>query len=244
MSASAVYRRRVTAVPHPTNRDRTTPPLWLCIHEAGHAVAHLVLDELPPYPGPSITSVSVIPDGDFRGRVRGQRRVWTKQFSRDETEARLSPALQQAQHQMALYDVIEALAGYVAEMYQRQSPFGPLMIKPEMFEKILVGDLDSIGDMAGVRNTIDWLGLVDPAAELKRLFRTTYGLIASEWPGIVRVARVLRTRPFMEGEEFEAEWQAVRSTAAIRQRLEARIGSSLAGWRDRLLLPGILKEWA
>jgi hypothetical protein len=31
-----------------------SPPLWLCVHERGRAVAHLLLDEMPPCPGPFI----------------------------------------------------------------------------------------------------------------------------------------------------------------------------------------------
>ena len=46
------------------------PPLWRCVHKAAHAVAHLVLDELPPFPGAPIESVSVIPTAHTLGLVK------------------------------------------------------------------------------------------------------------------------------------------------------------------------------
>jgi hypothetical protein len=97
--------------------------------------------------------------------------------------------------------------------------------------------LDAVDNMRKARETIEWLDPADRAEELKRLWDITYSLVASEWPGIVRIARILQARRFMEGDAFETEWRSVRSTDAVRRRLEARVGQEI-GWRDRLAQSG------
>jgi hypothetical protein len=67
------------------------PPLWLCIHEAAHAVAHFVLNErLPRRYHTSVLHVRV---GDGVGNVRVRQRCG----------------------QRTRHDAIRCLAGYVAE---------------------------------------------------------------------------------------------------------------------------------
>ena len=223
----------------------SAPPLWLAVHEAGHAVAHQVLDELPPYPGPHIISVSVKPDAadGSLGRVSGRRRTSTLRTPpHTKPVPAAHPEVLADMRRQARYDIVELLAGRMAESYQRGGPYCPLRWTDEIVSKTINGDPDAGGDMSFVRKTLDWLELPDPAAELKRLWRITYGLIASEWPGIVRIARILRERRFMGGEDFEAEWRAGRSTPAMRQRLEKRLGDGLAGWRDGLV--GAAQVWA
>jgi len=36
-------------------------PLWLAVHEVGHAVAGLVVDEMAPCPGPFLRSITLRP---------------------------------------------------------------------------------------------------------------------------------------------------------------------------------------
>ena len=58
------------------NKRSNLPSLVTCIHEAAHVVAHLVLDELSPYPAPYIGYVTVVPDEGRLGHVKTQPRVY------------------------------------------------------------------------------------------------------------------------------------------------------------------------
>lgn len=227
---SAPFRINPGAASHPPE-DR--PPLWLCVHEAGHAVARLTLDELPPYPGPMLRAVSVIRDDTTLGRMTGQSRVFL--FLADMAAAAMAPfpGAIAAQRQHAVYDIVENLAGYVAEHYQRGGPFGPLfLIGGKLIPATLSGELDATEDLRHVREKLAWLAPPDPPAELIRLARITYALITSEWPGIVRAARVLQQHREMDGEAFETAWRAGRSSPATRKRLAARAGAEFADWQD------------
>ena len=110
-----------------------------------------------------------------------------------------------------------------------------IVSKRKLIDTIVAGDLDGDTDFMKVRQYLRWLHLPDPVAELDQLWNATYALVSSEWPGIVRIARVLRERGYMGGDAFETVWRAVRPTPAWRRRLEARHGDGFAGWRQRFL---------
>jgi hypothetical protein len=229
----------VAAVKAPIQVDHTqvsnyemkrSPQLLLCIHEVGHAVAHLVLDELGPYPGPHIKYITV---GAESGAVFVDRRVNTNFGTRAQMEAR-SPAMPDFPFQCARMDIIKSMAGPFAYFYQREGP-GPAFISDSgIVERILADDdLDRDGDLFYIRKVAEWLEPDDPRAELEHLWNTTGTILAAEWPGIRRVAQVLRARGDMDGDEFEAEWRAVRPTPNMRRRLGARQG--LGGWREQFM---------
>jgi hypothetical protein len=215
----------------------TTPPLWLCVHEVGHAIAQFVLDELSPYPGPFIRSITVNPSDDYLGCVKTQPRVMMIPEYLAAVDRVLTPQMRRCQRLSATYDVVECLAGYVAELYQKGGPYSPLMRGDRLCERTVAGDLDADDDMRKARETIEWLDPADRAEERKRLWDITYSLVAPEWPGIVGIARILQARRFMEGDAFVTEWRSVRSTDAVWRRLEARVGQEI-GWRDRLAPSG------
>jgi hypothetical protein len=230
------------------NRVTGKPLVWLCCHEAGHAVADLVLDELPPYPMARITSVSVVPDPGLGtlGRVIQKPRTdipaWIYMgFTRERAEGVLVPRFLRDHHQHALYELVQTLAGPVAEYVCRHGQeLGYLhfaMRHPT--RNILSGAWDCDGDFLSVRRTIEWLQPVEPSVEVERLWRIAYALIVEEWPGILKVARLLRKHEFMTGKHFEQAWREGRPPVATRRRLAAKIG--MAGWREKLALPALVE---
>lgn len=66
------------------------------------------------------------------------------------------------------------------------------------------GELDETGNFLNARRTLEWIGTPDPATALGDLWDMAYGLVATEWQGLQRVAKVLLERQSMDGEEFEA----------------------------------------
>jgi hypothetical protein len=210
----------------------TPTSLQVAIHEAGHAVAHLVLDDLPSCSGPFISSVSVIPGNGFWGAVTVESRLSRLASSRfhpnDETR--------QNQRLHALFDIIEALAGPIAEMYSGQAQLLPFL-KERMIPKILTDHADDDSDCVNIRKTLRWLEEDNPQLLLRQLWDIAYVVVASEWIGLEKVARVLRRRQIMHGDEFEAEWRKVRQSEMVRSRREIRLGYQRVDWRAALILP-------
>ncbi len=173
--------------------------IQVAIHEAGHAVAHLVLNDLPPCSAPFLNSVSIVPGDGFLGVVAVD--PWTFQSAWD-----------------ALYSIIEALAGPTAELYSEHADLLPLVIE-RTIPGILADHADEDSDCAQIQKTIEWLGVRDPRALLRRLWDITHAIVASEWIGLEKVAHILCDRQVMGGDEFEAEWRRLRhgGTAAAAE---------------------------
>jgi hypothetical protein len=195
-------------------------------------VAHIILDELPPYPGPFLRSISIVPDEDSLGRVMCQARLWPDLHSRPQKEE-LSPKLAENAVIAARYDIVELLAGPIAELYCRHGWFSPLMSRDECVRLIRSGEGADGSDQRRVDRLIDWLAVPAPEPYLTDLFDIAYALVATEWAGIVRVARVLQSRNVMSGDEFETAWRSMRAAEAPR-RAERHLGTNTWKWRDRL----------
>jgi hypothetical protein len=207
-------------------------PLQVAIHEAGHAVAHLVLNDLPPHQGSSIRSVSVIPTDGVLGVVTTDPRI-SRFGVHGLAQLHADEAMSQSRRFYARLDIIEALAGPTAELYST-NPLIPLHLIEKMIPEILVDPAHEAGDCANIRRAIEWLGGDDPQALLRRLWEIAYAIVATEWIGIVEVARVLRDRQTMSGDEFEATWRRGRQSEKTRRRRGARLGHPCADWRAML----------
>ena len=59
------------------------------------------------------------------------------------------------------------------------------------------------------------MGLEASSADL---WKRTAVMLQSEWPGIVAMARLLRERRHIKGDEFENEWRRRRPREAIRAK--------------------------
>jgi hypothetical protein len=212
-------------------------PLQIAIHEAGHAVAHLVLDDQPFCTGPSIHAVSIIPGDGFWGVVTVDPRL--SRFTRNAATDRLpNEAARQNQRLHGLYDIIEALAGPMAELYNEQPHLLPRLVD-RIIPKILTGHADDNSDCANIQKTIQWLEEDDPQLLLRELWDITHAIIASEWIGLEKVARILRGRSVMTGSEFEAEWRKARQPERMRAHREMRLGCPDIDWRAALVPAGL-----
>jgi hypothetical protein len=212
-------------------------PLQIAIHEAGHAVAHLVLDDQPFCSAPCIDSVSIIPGDGFWGAVTVDPRL--SRFARSaSTDPHSIEAARQNQRLHGRYDIIEALAGSMAELYNEQPLLLP-RLADRIIPKILTGQADDDSDCANIQKTIEWLEEDDPQSLLRELWDITYAIIASEWIGLEKVARVLRGRRVMSGGEFEAEWRKVRQPERVRSQREMRLSCTNVDWRAALVPAGL-----
>ena len=212
-------------------------PLQIAIHEAGHAVAHLVLDDLPFCSGPFIHAVTIIAGDGFWGAVTVDPRL-SRFAPNAPTDLHFNDVTRQNQRLHGLYDIIEALAGPMAELYNEQPHLLPLLMD-RIIPKILADHADDNSDCANIRRTIEWLEEDDPRLLLQDLWNITYAIVASEWIGIEKVALVLRDRRVMGGGEFEAEWRKVRQPDNVRTQREMRLRHPFAGWRAALVPAGL-----
>jgi hypothetical protein len=160
------------------------PPLWLCVHETGHAVAHFVLNE--PLAEPETIVVGVSVDRANCGGVLGLVKI--KQRARIPAGCNV---------------VIRHLAGYVAENYLSDGPAWQPTVAA-------FGENLHLTDIRCASDAVAALCVADPAAELHRLWCVTHGIIDAEWPGILAAARVLQARRTMTGAEIEAAWRSGR----------------------------------
>jgi len=218
--------------PEAEPRRPTRPPLWLCVHEAAHAIARFALDEDETHdPGPHLEFVSVIGDGRVRGRAMMQRRQHVRT-----PLAALAAAMAEGGvaewlgPRNAECDIIELLAGPVAEHRQRGGWLRPALMEPDVVRVTLELDdpqADVPDDSHNVRRSLDWLAPDDPAVALRDLWRRAFVLVEQEFSGILATARLLRTAGEIEGEEFEASWRACRPSEALRRRR----GATAVYWR-------------
>jgi hypothetical protein len=121
-------------------------------------------------------------------------------------------------------------------MYSGQAQLLPFL-KERMIPKILTDHADDDSDCVNIRKTLRWLEEDNPQLLLRQLWDIAYVVVASEWIGLEKVARVLRRRQIMHGDEFEAEWRKVRQSEMVRSRREIRLGYQRVDWRAALILP-------
>jgi len=160
------------------------PPMSFCIHEAGHAVAHFVINDSLAEAETIVRSLSVDP-ATTRGNL-GLVRIAERARGRDPRN-----------------DVVRHLAGYCAENYAEHGPtWQP--IAADFAAHLHLTDLRRASEVVAT------LGFADPAAELLRLWRVTHRVVDQEWPAIVAVGRVLRDRMVLTGAEAEAVWRSAR----------------------------------
>jgi hypothetical protein len=167
--------------------DTAAAPLWLCIHEVGHVVAHFALNEPLAEPETIIVSVSV--DAASSDGHLGLTRIKVRAGS---------PAGANA--------VIRHLAGFVAENYWRYG-------RDWQPERADFGEHVHLTDIRRAVAAVASLCVADPAAEVHRLWCVTHGIIDAEWPGILAAAAELQARRTMTGAEIEAAWRGSRKLA-------------------------------
>ena len=218
----------------PTHRSAGAPHLWLAVHEAAHAVAGLALDELPPYPGPFLRSVSALPGAGTLGHCAKPMRVVCDMIplAAYPAEFRDNAAIQ------CRYDIIESLAGPMAEARQRGGMMAVAVSRRQWIATLLdVDPVDETEDAARIQQSLAWLDTPDRAAEIDRLWSVAQALLHAEWPGICAMGRVLRDAGQIEGHAFKLAWLAARPAAKARQRRLEMAGLA-EDWRLFVAAPG------
>jgi hypothetical protein len=198
-------------------------PLKVAAHEVGHAVACFVANEWPDL----MDRIEVT--GIETDIVHSGHLVSLSNLS----------GLQRTEHRerAVCFDIITFLAGVVAYARLAGGCFGvrwvvnqwPLVLQeqartlPDVDEWVQrAAEGERVEDEHHIIWRLRWLQCDDMAAEVRRLLLMTAWVIEVEWPGIAAMARVLREKRSMSGEEFEAAWRAVRPREAVRRRRERR----------------------
>ncbi|MBR0652000.1 hypothetical protein GXW78_20210 [Roseomonas terrae] len=209
---------------HPSAPKLQLPgPMALAVHESGHAVARLVLSETHYVPPIEEVSVDPLPEDNALGIVRGERRTKLSLLGYLDDALASRPGMLDAARESARQDIIDTLAGPIAELRWRHW-LTVAMSRPNYLSLVLAVDATvpvnvdrfkqaevAIGNDALVIATLlRWIAPADPSAFLGACWDETSALIEREWRGIVAVARMLRLRRTMSGEDFEAAWQTVR----------------------------------
>ena len=200
----------------------STGHLWLACHEAGHAVAHLVCNQARGH-GPMLKSVSILASGERLGFCEADAR-FPLGFSRDTPDY-----LRQPMRVSALLDLIDTLAGPIAELRCRQGSLGPWLGMAPAMAAILAfpPDVKPTGDfeVAAVKARL-W---GEPSLILSAAWNTSRALVCREWAGIRAVGQLLRERGELDGEQFEAAWLSMRPSLRRRSAYDAHEGAGSFG---------------
>jgi hypothetical protein len=202
-------------------------PLRLGVHEAAHAIARLVLNET--LPGPMLQRVSVRPEPGRLGvsvqQLRNIRAIPRTVLATLPEEVRVDVI------RGAEFDIIETFAGPIAEArYKRRSRSAPVLMELTVVQTTIALDPHAAGEDAHrVRRTLEWIAPADPAETLGDLWRRAVQLVEEEYPGIVRMGRILSSAGELDGDAFEASWRKVRR---LRNGREVSTACGQARCRD------------
>lgn len=196
----------------------TRPPNLLdaSIHEAGHAIARLALDELAPLPAPPILSVIVDCHGNGRCEARPRVELPYQRYDAGTPERTLRDAL-------VRFDAIAAWAGRVAEFRHRYGGERATGMLESEIGQWINKDQHFIGtDDACICWCCELLKNEDRVTEAGSLLRATQAVVAAEWTGIKRMAGVLMAAGKMDGAAFEVKWREVRPSKEMREQCLTR----------------------
>lgn len=207
---------------------RRAAPLWLAVHEAGHAVARLVLDETLPQPGPMVKEVTVVRDEDRLGLARMDARapLYLRGHANHIPRAVLDQNIK--------FDIIEKLAGPIAEVRHRYGSIGPMFDKrPQM--DFCLSRSEHVCDHSAARAQAEWLSPSDERALLEQAYDVACALVEREWIGIKAVARVVQAAGSLDGTQFEEAWLGRRQSEQRRDRRDHAYGDTFSRMLSRLL---------
>lgn len=176
-------------------------PLYVAVHEAGHAVAILASES-----SRCIEYLSIIdqPDGQ-QGCTASQAR-FQPAFGHLDTEPTVAAELANA----AWLDIVELFAGSVAEKrFRGQSEVGRALDARYLAEKFAVGALtpapDEDADKILLR--LRWLDRERLATEFVRGWEQAENVLRPRWKGVVELGRWLHRQGRIEGGELSQWWR-------------------------------------
>ena len=187
---------------------RRRVPIWLAAHEAGHAVARLVLDESQTTRGPALKEIDMRRTADTFAEVRQDARVMSFAMQRGVQDQFIDSVRVDSR-----LDIIEIMAGPIAELRARRfGAIGAMLFQRSFVQGVLACDQHE-GDLLAVKRRAEFMCYTE--IELIDCWRESCNLVAVEWAGIERVARVLADCQVMSGDAFEEIWRAARSSASM-----------------------------
>lgn len=171
--------------------------LSVAIHEAGHAVAQLAN---PPHPRIDFISIVGLPDG-LLGLVQTEA-SWQPYMA----TCSVDPAIIEHWRQLAQKDVINYLAGPIAELRWRRHPRASIQFGSQQFgERCLDSDsLEPGNDLDRVRTRLLWAFPDDPHGAFDCAWFDTEELVAMHWNAILFLGRALLEKGRIEGADLLA----------------------------------------
>lgn len=165
-----------------------------------------------------LKSVSIIAEGERLGFCRTDAR-FSIGFSYD-----VPASVRQPKRVSALLDIVDTLAGPIAEIRQRHGALGPWFGMAPALEAMLASldTAEPIADFDVCAVKARWLG--QPLTILTAAWGVALALVCREWAGIEAVGRVLRERGELDGDAFEAAWLPRRPSPERRAAFDAKQG--------------------
>lgn len=215
--AKSARRRAIEEVRAPTRAE-------ICAHEAGHAIVQLASG-----PGPWIKFVEVNHPDEERLGVVWTEAMW-QPWMREEVT---TPDLSEQRRDMAARDVVNYLAGNIAEFRFRgrsrtEIQFGSF----EMADACLAEPAGSRTDYGMSRNRLEWIA---PGAERNAFMHAWLAaetIAASWWKEILKLAHELELHGRIEDAQPYAMWNGMREARGERAIRRAR---RAAGWLANLI---------
>ena len=153
-------------------------PFYIAAHEAGHAAAHIILNDRLPQPETKLLSATTAGGGLVKTRVH-----------------RDAPPLNQA---------ARCLAGFAAEVRFQEGSEGLTASRDAIVASIAEGRRDQWVDVQMARAA---LGHDAGAAAIGRAWDRACGIVQAEWPRVLALATELHEQQYMTGAEIESIWR-------------------------------------
>lgn len=185
----------------------TTPTFQTAIHEAGHTIARLVTGH-----GPAIDFASLLAQPEGQTGVLQTQFRWVAGVSdvRPTGEREAVTAYVEQQRANAKLDIIEALAGPIAESRQRKTPWSAIDLHGlEIGPHCIHGDVDPSGDLEAVRTRLNWLHGGAAEQRFHDYWCEALELVRQNWKAIDSFARLLLSHGRLEGEEIGQWWRTI-----------------------------------
>ena len=188
--------------------------LELAVHEAGHAYAFA---GLIPFEEPEELGLATNAQGEHHGWCR-RRTVLLREVDYGRLAADVRPSFEwQAEVETAI-----ALAGPLAEFRHRhRSRLAASYLAHRNADRFLRPEaFDNDGDFQRIRDSLAHVATPDPLATLKRMIDVADEVLATNWPKVRRLARLLFERGHLAQPEIE-NWFAQQPATPYHHPLRA-----------------------
>jgi hypothetical protein len=180
----------------------TAAPLWICVHEAGHAAVYATLTAALP----------------SERDARVLRLAVSEEWGKVTHVSRVGPA-----H----LDAMRAVGGFAAFVLHEHGMEVDTDLQAGFAADIMAGAPGLAQDWADARKSIERLHATDPVAELLHAWRAAVAIVRENWTAVETIAEILQASGTLTGDEFAALWRELaappsRDTVAMLRGLAAR----------------------